>query len=351
MKINLKNMEIRFSKTQKNRRGAMLVLIAIMMIILMIALAFSVDVAYMQLSRTELRASTDAAARAGAEALSRLQSESGARAAAVNLASQNKVAGQPLSLANSDITIGHTEVNSSGTWIFSTTGTPFNAVKVNGARTSTSNSGSIPLFFGGMFGIYDYEPTQVAIGSQLDRDIAIVVDRSGSMDDYNRWEGLSDAMDVFLAEIDNTEQIEHVSLSSYSTNAKNDRKLTPNTSKIKKKFNKLYPDGWTNIGGGLIKGTDSLQYDKNSRPYAAKTIILMTDGWHNTGTDPYYAADIAKARGHVVHTIAFGFGANADLMEDIAQETGGRFFQPLTNEELIDTFRDIALTLPVILTE
>ena len=58
------------------RRGAMVVLIAMMLVILLMTVTFSVDVAYMQLSRTELRVATDAAARAAAEAFSRQQSSS-----------------------------------------------------------------------------------------------------------------------------------------------------------------------------------------------------------------------------------------------------------------------------------
>ncbi len=351
MKITQRITDNRFSTSIKNRRGAMIVLIAVMFVILLVTLTFSVDVAYMQLSRTELRAATDAAARAGTEALSRLQSEPAARAAAIDIAAENKVAGVPLVITNADITLGQTSINPIGVWNFNSGLTPENAVRVNGERTSSSASGPISLFFGGMFGIYDYEPVQVAVASQLDRDVAIVVDRSGSMGWYNRWDGLSDAIDVFISEIDNTEQTEYLSLSSYTTGAVNNQTLTADTTLIADEFDLLYPDAWTNIGGGLIKGTDSLQNDPLSRPYAAKTIILMTDGWHNTGTDPYYAAGIARDRGHTVHTIAFGSGANSTLMEDIANMTGGRFFQPLTNQELIDTFREIALTLPVILTE
>jgi Ca-activated chloride channel homolog len=351
MKIIQRITDNRFSTSIKNRCGAMIVLIAVMFTILLITLAFSVDVAYMQLSRTELRAATDAAARAGTEALSRLQSESAARAAAINIAAENKVAGIPLVITNADITLGQTAINPSGVWNFNSGLTPENALRVSGERTSSSASGPISLFFGGMFGIYDYEPVQVAVASQLDRDIAIVVDRSGSMGSNNRWSGLSDAMDVFLTEINNTEQTEYVSLSSYSTYPANNQNLTADTSLITSAFSTLYPSGWTNIGGGLVMGTNSLKNDLLSRPYAAKTIILMTDGWHNIGTPPYNAANIAVNRNHTVHTIAFGAGANSALMEDIANQTGGKFFQPLTNQELIDTFREIALTLPVILTE
>ena len=64
----------------------MLVLVAVTLLILLIAASFSVDIAYMQLARTELRAATDAAARAGAEALSREQSTTAAIKAAKRIA-------------------------------------------------------------------------------------------------------------------------------------------------------------------------------------------------------------------------------------------------------------------------
>ena len=72
------------SRRAKSRRtGAMLVLVAVTLIILLVTMAFTIDVAYMQLTRTELRTAIDAAARAGAESLSREQSTSKALAAAL----------------------------------------------------------------------------------------------------------------------------------------------------------------------------------------------------------------------------------------------------------------------------
>ena len=56
-----------------NRRGAMVVLIAVTIIILLIGAMFSVDVAYMHVVKAELRTATDAAARAGAATLARTQ--------------------------------------------------------------------------------------------------------------------------------------------------------------------------------------------------------------------------------------------------------------------------------------
>src|SRR5688572_29202700 len=64
----------RHSRRKATRRsGAMMVLIAICLPLFVIAAAFAVDVAYMQLTRTELRTATDSAARAGAKTLSLTQ--------------------------------------------------------------------------------------------------------------------------------------------------------------------------------------------------------------------------------------------------------------------------------------
>ena len=63
------------------RRAAMLVLIAVTLPLFLIMAAFTVDVAWMQLVRTELRTATDAAARAGAKELGLSQNETTARAA------------------------------------------------------------------------------------------------------------------------------------------------------------------------------------------------------------------------------------------------------------------------------
>ncbi len=70
-----------YRAASRNRRGAMLVIIAVMIIAYMFTVAFSVDVAYMHLVRSELRTATDAASRAASQALVKTNSRSAAIAA------------------------------------------------------------------------------------------------------------------------------------------------------------------------------------------------------------------------------------------------------------------------------
>jgi Mg-chelatase subunit ChlD len=107
----------------------------------------------------------------------------------------------------------------------------------------------------------------------------------------------------------------------------------------------------TAIGEGLLMGSDAFQTDAMSRSFAEKTIILMTDGNHNTGQSPAETVLTAKARGDTVHCITFGAGANQTLMADVAIAGGGIYLHAPDGASLIDAFRQIARTLPILLTE
>ncbi|MGI9428762.1 MAG: pilus assembly protein TadG-related protein, partial [Bythopirellula sp.] len=163
------------------RRGAILPLVAVVMPVLLILLGFSVDLAYMQNARMELRAATDAAARAAATKLSQTDDVVQARAQAKLVASSNRVAGTNLRLSDSDILIGRSEPNNNGRWVFNAGGSPPNSVRVLGNRTAGSLDGPVSLFFGGIVGQPEFEPAQTATASFLNVDICLVLDRSSSM--------------------------------------------------------------------------------------------------------------------------------------------------------------------------
>ena len=69
----------------------MLVLIAALLSVMLILVVFTTDVAYMQLVRTQLHVSTDAAAKAGMEALARTESRGQARVVAKDIFSKNLI--------------------------------------------------------------------------------------------------------------------------------------------------------------------------------------------------------------------------------------------------------------------
>jgi Ca-activated chloride channel homolog len=378
-------MKLHSRKIRKsNRRGAMLVLIAVCLPLLIIMAAFAVDIAYMQLVRTELRTSTDAAARAGAKELSLSQSVTAARARAKATAKRNLVAGEPLQLADSDIVFGNgVQANETSRFKFTPGGKKPNAVQVNGKRTKGSATGPVDLLFANVLGVKQFQPDETATSTQLDRDICLVVDRSGSMmwtltgaqlppgapdcgppdPTRSRWGALNTAVNGFLTELDKTAQDEHVALCSYSSNTNEcgykynqsdiNSDLVSDYSVIRSEMADLSSKpvkGSTCISGGIDEGIKVLA-GKKIRPFAVKTMIVMTDGIHNLGKEPLVSAKSAAKKDIVIHTITFSDDADIKRMQDVAAATGGRHFHAPTAADLTKIFKEIASTLPVLTTD
>lgn len=338
-------------RSQKNqRRGAMIVLVAITLPLFIIMMAFAIDVAWMQLVSTELRTATDAASRAGAKALSIQQTEGAARAEAREAARRNLVAGVPHRLLDSEIEVGlGQQANRNSRFTFDTTGAIKNAVRVNGNRTATSADGPVNLFLGNVFGVSVFEPSQSAISTLLDRDICLVLDRSGSMRG-SKIRDLKSAVSVFLDELNGTLPEEQVALVSYSTTASFDERLTKDYSQIRDTANGFRASGLTAIGLALNEGLNAMN-DPRRRPFAVPTIVLMTDGQHNTDFEPIIPARQAAQQGITVHTVTFGNGADFNRMQAVATATGGQHFHASSGLDLQQVFREIAATLPVLTTE
>jgi len=372
----------RFNRRNSDRRGAMLVLIALTLPLIVMMTAFAVNVAWMQLVRTELRTATDAASRAGAKTLSLRQDEAVARAAAKDAASRNLVASSPLQVIDSEIEIGLGRQATRNSRFTFTPGTPLkNAVRVTGNRTAGSTGGPVALLFGRVFSIDTFEPSHVATATQLDRDICLVVDRSGSMmrdlvsqnvpggfcnpphPTLSRWGGLNIAVAGFLAELDNTSQLEQCGLVSYSsagsqcgftfTTSDINAQLDFNYSSVRSEMASLSSQpvsGLTDIAAGIENGILVLT-DPRARPFAVKTMVVMTDGRKNRGIEPVISARRAAREDITIHTITFSSEADFPRMRAVADAASGEHFHAPDAEALERIFRQIAATLPVLLTD
>ncbi|MGE8220338.1 MAG: vWA domain-containing protein [Stenotrophomonas acidaminiphila] len=100
------------------------------------------------------------------------------------------------------------------------------------------------------------------------------------------------------------------------------------------------------------------------QPEGQRVLILLTDGVNTAGViDPLKAAELARAEGVRVHTIAFGgndgvslFGMrlpgaedpiNEDTLARIARDTGGRFFRARDTGELVGIYAELDRLEPV----
>lgn len=332
------------------RRGAILILVAVILPVFLIMAAFAIDVAWMQLVRTELRTATDAAARAGAKVLSISQDQNTARDAAIDAALQNRVAGRGMRIAGTDVEFGRSaQATPTSRFNFTSGGTPITGVRVQGRCVNGSPAGPVNLFFGGVLGTSQFQPRLAATTTLLDRDICLVLDRSGSMLG-TKLADLKSAVNVFLDELQLTTQDEQVALATYSSNSTLDQGLTINYNSIRTASNRMRAAGTTAIGLGLQDGMRAVT-GTGRRPFAIPIVILMTDGIHNTGVPPIVPARTARAQGILVHTVTFGTDADQTQMRAVAAETGGRHLHADTGADLLNVFRDIARTLPVLLTD
>jgi Flp pilus assembly protein TadG len=152
---------------RQNRKGAISVLAAILAIVLVGMVAFSVDIGYVLSAKEELQRTADATALAACwEFGQQLSTGSNgtdaathARSTAVQYAALNPVTGHPMTVnTNSsndpagDIVFGYMSDFNSSSSNFQTAGTYHNAVRVRLHKTSSSN-GEVPYFFAKVFGM------------------------------------------------------------------------------------------------------------------------------------------------------------------------------------------------------
>ncbi|MCA9061467.1 MAG: VWA domain-containing protein [Planctomycetaceae bacterium] len=395
--------------SHQSRRGAAHVLIAAMVMVFLVTAALTVDVAYMQLVRSELRSATDAAAKAGAEALVRTQSEDAAISAAVNYAKQNTVGGRPLDIRRTDVVLGRVSGGSTGTYTFIPNATPANAVRVDARLGAGQATGAVPLFFGSALGFADFSTSQNSTAARQEVEVCLCLDRSGSMlfdmsgVDYSyptpnpnlssfsswgtiwqyhlspphptqsRWAVLEDAVSLFLREASaypihprttlvtwGSDYTMPISPNTFYPASTSDVPL-PSSSGFSWSTNKTQIEnavanrtanpmmGGTNMSAGIDRGVSELT-GANSLRLSNKVLILLTDGQWNAGRDPLDAARDAAARGITIHTVSM-LSTDTATLQQIATIGGGNFYRTSNQAQLRDAFSELARSLPVVLTE
>ena len=145
--------------------------------------ALAVDTGLMYSSKAELQNAADAAALAAASQLGTTtdaQAMAGAEAAAFS--SLNKVAGNYSDLMQSDVVFGHAVLNGTK-FDFNPGDLPYDAVRVTLRRDQTAADGPVSMLFGKALGVEGANLQASATAMLTPRDISIVIDLSGSMND------------------------------------------------------------------------------------------------------------------------------------------------------------------------
>lgn len=193
-------------------------------------------------------------------------------------------------------------------------------------------------------------------------DIVIAMDVSGSMlaRDFNpdRLEASKFLGKQFI----DKRPFDRIGLVVFAAESFTQCPITSDHEVLKKLFTEVkngYLEDGTAIGMGLATSVSRLKESKA----ASKVVVLMTDGVNNSGfIDPSTAAETAKQFGIKVYTIGVGtegtapypvknfFGSSVrnikveideELLKDIADQTGGKYFRAKDNRGLQQIYNEI----------
>lgn len=335
----------------------------------------------MELTRTELQIAADASCRAAGRAYAATGSQEAAILVAQDTASRNTVAGQPMPMEANDLVFGFaSRAGLDQRYTFQANVAPFNAVNIRAdSLVAAGESLRFPISFGNQSVIF--RPVQVATCAQVELDVCLVVDRSGSMafgsdetadplrlpmrapvgwtfgqavPPQSRWSEAQAAVTAFLDVLNASPQQELVSLATYNHATYPELPLSSNYAPIIARldaYSAAFEAGGTNIGGGINEGIGLMATSPNRRNFAVKAAIVLTDGIHNWGTHPIDGAYNAASQNVVLYTVTFSNEADQGLMTNVASIGAGQHYHATNQAELVAAFESIARSLPLLLTE
>jgi Ca-activated chloride channel family protein len=184
-------------------------------------------------------------------------------------------------------------------------------------------------------------PTEIAA-----LNLALVIDRSGSMNSPEKMPYVKQSLQVFLGSLAANDIVSIVAYSDSAEVIASAREVGDGRW-IQAAIDRLQPGGSTNLHAGLMLGFREVErrYD----PRRNNRVILLTDGIANVGvTDPDRIAADAKTyneRGIYLSTIGLGREFNDSLLIRLANQGQGAYHFIDSAQEMDKVFRRDAIGL------
>lgn len=363
--------------------------VAMLTPMIIIFIGYSINIAYMELTRSELRVTCDSAVKAALVNYGATQSQAGAITFAQGIASKNHVGGKAMTIPTGNFKFGTSTKQSDGSYTFTAGTKPVNSVQVTATAT-------VKVPFAPMIASGNFVCSESSYATRVSHDIVLVLDRSASMafdlsgnefiyppdrtlysplQSYftppsttaSRWSALNSAVNSFVTVLKARNIDVHVALVTYSedytlgnyscTQASLDVPLGSNYDAITTGMNAWGTTpllGDTNIAAGLALAQAQLT-GSSARSTSDRTIILFTDGVATTGNTniPSLTSSYRTNSSIVTHVITFGgeaaTGSVQTSMTTAAANGNGLFFNAASAAQLTAAFTTIADSLPAVL--
>lgn len=209
--------------------------------------------------------------------------------------------------------------------------TPTMHATQNGVLTLSADSSHGYTLSGNAQEVYaavDITAQKIDTGERPPLNIALVIDRSGSMrgDKMHHAKAAADAL------IDKLNAQDRLSLVTYATDidvaVSSAMATQSNRTRMKRAVESMRAAGGTNIAGGYTHGVD--QVKRYMRDETINRVILVSDGEATVGnTSPRVFRQMAQtylSQGVSLTTIGVGLDYNEDVMAGMADEGAGNYY-------------------------
>lgn len=170
---------------------------------------------------------------------------------------------------------------------------------------------------------------------------SLIIDSSGSMSWNDPMNLRKAAAKIFVHNAADEDQVAIIDFDSYVSVLSLLQTLTENRDDIISNIDLIDSSGGTNLGAGLEEGYHQLQSADKSYKKAA---IFMTDGQgsYSNQAEKYLNDENDPQDDWPIYTIGLGSGTDTDLLQNIADTTGGLYFPLSDPDQLEEVYLEIA---------
>lgn len=192
-------------------------------------------------------------------------------------------------------------------------------------------------------GVTATAPRAIRYATAVNTDVALVIDRSGSMTTA-KMQAAREAAKQFVDLLRSGDQI---TVASFASSSRVDVRLQavgpPDDAMrtaVRRSIDGLRAGGSTAIGQGLRRGQD--EFDARGDADHARAIILMSDGQENVSPRAESLLPRLIAAGTTLHTVGFGSDADEAQLLRLANATGGTYNFAPTPDQLAGVYSTIS---------